>query len=85
MEELIIKYLNRTYRMNIDDFHDSCVTDMYNHKSIDKHDVYKTIMTIFDIESKECDKIVHKWWVGKQGPFIEGLMLLSKKYERDNN
>ncbi len=66
MDEIILKYLNKHYRMTIDDFFDGHMYDRYGIKYVSSGDITLEIKEIFSEPLGFLIELVDDWWEEKE-------------------
>ena len=71
MDEMITKYLDKNYRMNIDDYYQGCVLDIHTRRNVTVSDLIIVIETIFSLSKDSAFRGVNEWWDAKEKIYIE--------------
>lgn len=74
MDYLIEKYLDKNYKMTIDDYYDGHVSCRKALKSFVIAELLNEVQIIFSLSKEETFKAVNEWWDSKEIPFIQAEM-----------
>jgi hypothetical protein len=61
MEEIVLKYLNKNFRVTFSTFDSFLLKDLINGGDVKLSEVMKSIPTIFDVEENDSLHIFDKW------------------------
>jgi hypothetical protein len=71
VEAVILKYLEKNYRMTDSNYLSGVVTDNDTNKNLTIVDLRNSIEMVFSLSTSNSLSIVSKWWDKKELPFIQ--------------
>jgi hypothetical protein len=71
MDYLIEKYLDKNYKMSIDDYFDGYVSNRDGLKNFIITELIAEVQVIFSLPKEETFKIVNQWWDSKEIEYID--------------
>jgi hypothetical protein len=71
MDYLIVKYLDKNYKMSIDDYYDGCVSSRGRLKTFIVTELIAEVQVIFSLSKEETFKVVNDWWDSKEIQYID--------------
>lgn len=74
MESVVRTYLEKNYRMSIDDYFDGCMLDKQTKKEVSIDTIIGEVNKVFSLTKEVSYDIVKKWWDDKEIPYIKGEM-----------
>ena len=61
MEEIIVKYLNKTYKFTLSTYVSYLLIDRASGKNVRPQEVFDTLHNVFSVEKVELERIYDKW------------------------
>ena len=72
IDSLIQRYLDKNYRMNIDDYYEGIVVDLHSRETLNQRNLTDYIQSVFGLTQREAEGNINYWWDNKEIPFIRG-------------